>query len=64
MDIKREHEKLIEKANKLPGVAELMAVYKRLEKIYQSSRKFTQETPPEVIITCSDTSTTQPLIPS
>lgn len=56
MDYKRDYEKLIKKAESLPGVAELVTAYKRLAKSYEASQKYLHEIEPEVVVSASDTS--------
>ena len=48
MDIKKEHARIISKAEEIAGVAELMAVYKRLEESYRQCQPYLNYNTPVV----------------
>lgn len=55
-DLKKEHDNLVREALKLPGVADLMAVYKRIESPYRRSQQYLETIRPVFFLSNTDNS--------
>lgn len=55
-DLEKEHAELVGSAMKLPGVADLMAVYKRAETHYLTGQKYLGTLRPAVFLSSTDSS--------
>lgn len=53
-DLRQEHAKLLKEAMKLPGVADLMTVYRRLEPSYLAEQKYREAIEPTIFISDTD----------
>jgi len=60
MDFKKEHQKLIRKAEKMPGVADLLVLYKQYEKSFIRNQEYLQHGQYSIFFSNTNVSNQQP----